>query len=428
MKLIRKRGSTSNIIRIFLPDSSSTTGAGKTALDHTAAGLNISVIADNESSATTYTSAGSTIEAVTTIGTYSAPTATKCRFKKIDDTNLPGIYEIQLADARFAVSSSKSIQGMITATGVVPTPFEIDLEPGTVQDSIVTAVDNVDNFVDTEISTIISELASATYGLSALKTLIDTLDNFVDTEVQTLLDRLGSFTGSGVNTDLGVLQAICRNNTTLPSDIGGTYAVASHSLQALASAIDTIDNFIDTEIAAIIATLGTPDGASISEDIFNIISYDIPTRFDTVDASLTVIDNFVDTEIATILNRLGAWTGTSTNTILGALRSITNSNLSAPTDLTTSGDYAADENALHALRSRIDEAMTSIENIESQVYLAGYPYTLHQLMRIKAAAVAGKTSSPSAGVENFYDISDGITLAYQVTISAGHRAVTAYFP
>src|SRR5580765_5287454 len=94
-----KNGQGSIVLRIKLLDSSVTTGAGLTGLTSSSSGLIISTIADNEASATTYTQAGSTIEAVTTLGTFAAPTATKCRFKKVDDTNHPGIYEIQIADA-----------------------------------------------------------------------------------------------------------------------------------------------------------------------------------------------------------------------------------------------------------------------------------------------------------------------------------------
>ena len=97
------------ILRVKLLDSSLTTGGGLTGLTSSSAGLIISTIADNEATPTTYTQAGSTVETIATLGTYAAPTATKCRFKEVDATNHPGVYEIQLADARFAVASAKSL-------------------------------------------------------------------------------------------------------------------------------------------------------------------------------------------------------------------------------------------------------------------------------------------------------------------------------
>lgn len=127
MKEILKRGATSNILRVFLPDSTSTTGAGKTGLTNTSTGLIISTIADNEATATTYTAAASNTETITTLGTFAAPSSGKARFKEVDATNFPGVYEIQIADARFNVSNATQLLISIQATGVAPTFAEIQL-------------------------------------------------------------------------------------------------------------------------------------------------------------------------------------------------------------------------------------------------------------------------------------------------------------
>jgi hypothetical protein len=105
----------SRIIRIKILDSSSGTGAGKTGLSNASTGLIISTIASPEATPTVYTVAGSTIETIATLGTYAAPTATKCRFKEVDATNHPGLYEIQLANARYAIAGQKGL--VITISG-----------------------------------------------------------------------------------------------------------------------------------------------------------------------------------------------------------------------------------------------------------------------------------------------------------------------
>lgn len=128
-KLHLRNGQTSNIIRAFLPDSTSTTGAGKTGLTFASSGLIIATIADVESAAVAYTVAGSTIETITTNGTFAAPTATKCRFKEVDATNFPGVYEIQIADARFAVANARILFVSILCTGVAPVLIEIQQLP-----------------------------------------------------------------------------------------------------------------------------------------------------------------------------------------------------------------------------------------------------------------------------------------------------------
>jgi pimeloyl-ACP methyl ester carboxylesterase len=124
-----KNGQGSIVLRVKLLDSSSTTGAGLTGLTSASASLIISTIADNEATATAYTQAGSTIESITTLGTFAAPTATKCRFKEVDATNHKGVYEFQFADARFAVASAKSLLVSVAgATNLQQADFVVQLQ------------------------------------------------------------------------------------------------------------------------------------------------------------------------------------------------------------------------------------------------------------------------------------------------------------
>lgn len=124
-----KNGQGSIIVRPKLLNTASTVGAGLTGLTSGSSGLIISTIADNESTPTTYTVAGSTIETITTLGTYAAPTATKCRFKEVDSTNHKGIYEFHFADARYAVSNAKSLLVSVSgASGLQEMDFLIQLQ------------------------------------------------------------------------------------------------------------------------------------------------------------------------------------------------------------------------------------------------------------------------------------------------------------
>ena len=142
-----KRGQGSVVLRIKILNSSVSTGAGLTGLTSASSGLIISSIADNEAAATAYTVAGATIETITTLGTYAAPTATKCRFKEVDATNHKGVYEIHIADARFAVSSAKSLLVSISgATNAVECDVVVplrDLDPYDAVRAGLTAIPNV---------------------------------------------------------------------------------------------------------------------------------------------------------------------------------------------------------------------------------------------------------------------------------------------
>ena len=138
-----KRGQGSVVLRVKILNSSVSTGAGLTGLTSASSGLIISTIADNEASATAYAVAGSNVESITTLGTYAAPTSGKCRFKEVDSTNHKGIYEIQIADARFSVSSAKNLLVSIAgATNAAECDVVIplrDLDPYTSADSAVWA-------------------------------------------------------------------------------------------------------------------------------------------------------------------------------------------------------------------------------------------------------------------------------------------------
>lgn len=126
-KLHLFNGSTGVIVRMKLRDSS--TGAGATGLTSASTGLKIATIANNEAATTVYTAAGSTIETITTLGTYATPTATKCRFKEVDATNHPGLYEIQLDDDRFAVSGAQQLIVSVSGvSGVADEDAEFDLD------------------------------------------------------------------------------------------------------------------------------------------------------------------------------------------------------------------------------------------------------------------------------------------------------------
>ena len=123
-----KDGTSSVVLRVRVSDTSSSVGVGLTGVTHASSGLRISAIADNESITTSYASSGSTIESITTLGTYAAPTSGKCRFKEIDSTYHPGIYEIQLANTRFNTGARSLIVSVLASGGHCP-PSEIQFEP-----------------------------------------------------------------------------------------------------------------------------------------------------------------------------------------------------------------------------------------------------------------------------------------------------------
>lgn len=99
-------GTQSNILRVIVlkPD-----GTPNNDLVYNTTDLLISILQSNASSPTTFSEASGLIETITTCGTFATPTSGKCRFKIVDATNCPGLYEIQFSNAHFEDSSNRSL-------------------------------------------------------------------------------------------------------------------------------------------------------------------------------------------------------------------------------------------------------------------------------------------------------------------------------
>lgn len=129
-KLSILTGTTSKTVKIFLQDTSKTSGAGLTGLTSATSGLTAYYIKEGQNSTTQISLSGGTL------GTWSSG-----GFIVVDGTNTPGVYELGLPN--LALSSAKSVVVYIQgAANLAPYILEIEL----------TAVDN----------------QSTTYGLAAL--------------------------------------------------------------------------------------------------------------------------------------------------------------------------------------------------------------------------------------------------------------------
>lgn len=155
-----------------------------------------------------------------------------------------------------------------------------------------------------------------------------TVDDFLDTEIAAIITTLGTPAGASISADILVIDNLVddlESRVGTPSDLGSGATVAANlvdiegqtddigtagaGLTALATqaSVNTIDDFLDTEIAAIITTLGTPAGASISADIAAIEAQtdDIGAAGAGLTAlasaaNLATVAGYLDTEIAAI--------------------------------------------------------------------------------------------------------------------------------
>lgn len=252
-KLMRVRGTTSNIVRVFIQDNSVTTGVGKTGLTNSSTNLQISVIREKSSTVTIYT--GANIETITTIGTFANPTTSaKCGFKAVDGTNMPGVYEIHFHDSanHFGTGdTSKFVNVLVmeittTALNIAPVPTEIQL----------TSFDNDTAIAQTgDAYTIVN---NGTYGNSALSGRIPT-----------------ALTGNG-NMKSSLMEVI---TTTLTETVGGQISAA-------------FKQFFD---------VGTPTGTmkAITNVVTSTNLTNAPTAGDFTAAMKTSIANTVWDEVLT---------------------------------------------------------------------------------------------------------------------------------
>lgn len=235
MSDLRKHSSTSNLIRFTLKNA--TTGVGLTGLSSASAGLIISTICDNEATATVYTVTATNVETITTLGTYAAPTASKCRFKEVDAVNHKGLYEFQFADARFSVASAKRLVVSVTgATSLLDADYEIQL----VQFDPYDAVRGGMTALPSSGTLAVNPVLAATQTGVTIPT-VTTLTN----AVASVTGAVGSVTGS-VGSVAGAVASVTGSVGSVTGAVGSVTAVVNANMvQILGTAL--------TETAGLIA-------------------------------------------------------------------------------------------------------------------------------------------------------------------------------
>jgi hypothetical protein len=132
---------------------------------------------------------------------------------------------------------------------------------------------------------------------------------------------------AGIRTAVGLASA--NLDTQLGTIDTNVDAVLEDTGTTLPATLSTIAGYIDTEVAAIVTTLGTPAGASVSADIAAIKAETASILTDTAEigaagagltalasqSSVNTIDDFLDTEIAAIKAKTDQLTFTNTGVV-----------------------------------------------------------------------------------------------------------------
>lgn len=118
MKIARRQGAVSQILQVFIQDSSSTVGAGLKSLTPGSTSLTLYYHQDSDAS----TGVAVTLTTMT-IGTYKSG-----GFAELNQTNLPGCYQVCFPNAAFATTAASVLASLRGATNMADLPIEIDLD------------------------------------------------------------------------------------------------------------------------------------------------------------------------------------------------------------------------------------------------------------------------------------------------------------
>jgi hypothetical protein len=198
----------------------------------------------------------------------------------------------------------------------------------------------------------------------------------LDTQLTTIDDFL--------DTEIAAIKAKTDN---LPSDPADASDIAS-SFTTVNTKLDTIDDFLDTEIAAIKAkTDNLPSDPADASDI--------ASSFSTVNTKLDAIDDFVDTEVASIL--------AAVDTEVAAIKAKTDN---LPTDPADASDIASSfttvNSKLDAIDDYVDSEVAAIKGVTDKLDTAmeldgaEYRFTINALEQGPSGGGGGASASAIA--------------------------------
>lgn len=222
-KLSILAGTTSKLLRVFVPNSSVTTGAGLTGLLFSTSGLTGYYIREGASATTQITLA------TQTLGTWATG-----GFIVIDGTNMPGMYEISIPNAAIAAGAKSVVIFYQGAANMAPVILEIEL----------TAVDN----------------QSTAFGLALAKTT--NITGFNDIAASAVVSS-GAITTSGgaVSSVTTVTTTTTATNLTNAPTAGDFTATMKTSLNSSTPAsVTTVTGNVNGSVGSVTGAVGSVTG------------------------------------------------------------------------------------------------------------------------------------------------------------------------
>lgn len=242
-KLTVKAGSTSRIEHVFVLDSASTTGAGKTGIT-------------NSTVKAYYIRNGGTNQQVVSSGgnagflnSASVGTWTSGGWAEVSSTNMPGLYELHVPDAVFASASgvNHAVVMLWGATGMAPVVLEYDLVAYDPTDALGLGLTRFDATISSRSTLTASDVwSNATRTLTSFGTLAAdvwasstrTLTSFGTLVADVWANGTRTLT-AGTNISLAKGTGVTGFNDLSASDVRSAVGLASANLDTQLDALPT---------------------------------------------------------------------------------------------------------------------------------------------------------------------------------------------
>lgn len=351
---------------------------------------------------------------------YTTPTVAE-----VSSANMPGVYSL-LLDEDMTIGSgndSEEVVLHITQASMAPVTIKYELyrEKITQGETLAVSSGAVTTVATATAVTTVNGLAANVITAASIAT------GAIDADALAADAITAAKVAADVGTEIGTaVWATTARVLTAGTNIGVLDAAATRAAVGLASAnldtqLSTIDDFLDTEIASIIASIGTVEnlgtGATLAKNLRDIGGATFDSTTDTLEAvrnRVVTIDALLDTEIAAILadtNELQTdWAdGGRLDLLIDAINAKTTNLPSDPADASV-------------IAGRFDTLDTSVADLPTNAELATALGTADDAVLAQVALVKAKTDLIPAAPAAVGDIPSAATIADAVwdEAIAGH--------
>ena len=266
MKKIIKAGATSQTIDIFIQDSASTTGGGKTGLAYNTASLTAYYRKGATGSATAITLATQTVG-----GAYSSG-----GFVEIDATNMPGLYRLDLPNA--VVDTAGSVSLMLKgASGMAPLPIELQVIAADLDDATALGLSRLDAAISSRLAT---SGYTAPLDAAGTRSAVGLAAANLDTQLGTLATASALSTVAGyIDTEVAAIKAKTDNLPAAPAATGDIPTAA-----AIRAEMDANSTKLDVAVSSRLASAGytAPLDAAGTRTAVGLASANLDTQIGTL--------------------------------------------------------------------------------------------------------------------------------------------------